>query len=250
VNAWDIMPVLLLVLFGVALSIGMGIIVAVFHRAKGAPAPACKEPEQSAAGQCRYEPRCIFHRPNYWLAIKSRSLLAVQSALGLHNVKPCSWLEGLSGDEKLFISPPVKGWILVMGSGVPDPAEDVDACFRFVLGVSRKLGQVQLFSANRVLHYHAWIRADAGRVVRAYSWAGKTLWQQGKTTHAERELGLKSFGYTELVEHSGFGPPDVFAVNTEKVPLLAARWSLDPARVEARCIETEQGVAGEPSRRY
>src|ERR1700742_5124867 len=37
-------------------------------------------------------------RPNCWLAIKNRNLLAVQSALALHNPKPCSWVEGLSGE--------------------------------------------------------------------------------------------------------------------------------------------------------
>src|SRR5690242_14444365 len=70
-------------------------------------------------------------RPNCWIAVRSRSLPAVQSALGLHNPKPCSWMDGLAGEQKLFIAPPVKGWILVMGSGLPEPSEDVDACFRF-----------------------------------------------------------------------------------------------------------------------
>ena len=189
-------------------------------------------------------------RPACWLAIKSRSLVKVQSALGLHNAKPCSLAEGMSGGEKLFISPPINGWILVMGAGLPEPSDDVDICFRFVMNLSRKLGEVQLFNSSRVLLYHAWVFADRGRVVRAYAWAGKTIWKQGLRTSAERELDLKCFDYTEASERSFFSESDVIAANVEKVHLLAARWSLDPACIDERFFSTERGIAGEPSRRY
>jgi hypothetical protein len=241
------MPALLLLLFSTALSIGFAIIILLVRRARErqfestSPAPE---------GACPYERTCVFRRPGCWLAVKGRNLLAVQSALGLHNPKPCSWSEGLAGDEKLFIAPPVKGWILVMGAGLPDPSDDVDACFRFVVSVSRKLGQVQFFSASRVLQHHAWVKADGGRVLRAYAWAGRTLWQQGKRTAAENELGLKCFDYTEPADRVSFGASDPAALNVDKVPLLAARWSLDPARIEEHALETQHGVAGEPSRRY
>ena len=241
------MPALLLLLFSTALSIGLAIIVLLVRRAR------LKGSELAPRGPelvCPYEQTCIFRRPGCWLAVKSRNLLAVQSALGLHNAKPCSWTEGIAGDEKLFIAPPVKGWILVIGSGLPDPSDDVDACFRFMITLSRKLGQVQFFSASRVLHHHAWVKADGGRVVRAYAWAGRTVWQQGSRTNAENELGLKCFEYMEPAERLSFGAPDPVALNVEKVPLLAARWSLDPARVEERALETQHGVSGEPSRRY
>ncbi len=242
------MPVLLLVLFSIALSIGLGIVVVVIRRARHKPAQPKKDPED--AGFCPYEPTCIFRRPGCWLAIKGRSQLAVQSALGLHNPKPCSWIEGLAGSEKLFIAPPVKGWILVVGTGLPDPSDDIDACFRFVLDISRKLGQVQFFCLSRILHHHAWVKAERGKVVRAYAWAGRTLWQQGTPTPAERELDLKCFGYTDQTERPVFGQPDVAAINVDKVPLLAARWSLDPARIELRVLEAGCGIAGEPSLRY
>jgi hypothetical protein len=241
------MPALLLLLFSTALSIGLAIIVLLIRRARER---AGEVPARAPERPCPYDRTCIFRRPGCWLAVKSRNLLAVQSALGLHNVKPCSWTEGLAGDEKLFVAPPVKGWILVMGSGLPDPSDDVDACFRFVVSLSRKLGQVQFFSASRVLHHHAWIKVDGGRVVRAYAWAGRTLWQQGSRTTAENELGLKCFDYMEPAERVSFEAPDPVAVNVDKVPLLAARWSLDPARIEERALEAQHGVAGEPSRRY
>jgi hypothetical protein len=247
-NTWDTVPVLLLLLFSIALSIGLGILAAAIHWSrKRAAAPG---PGGEGTLDCPYERSCLSRRPGCWLAVKSRSLLAVQSALGLHNPKPCSWVEGLAGEEKLFIAPPIKGWILVIGSGLPDPSEDVDACFRFVMEASRKLGQVQFFSASRVLQHHAWIKAAGGRVVRAYAWAGKTLWQQGPQTRAERDLGLKCFEYAEPAARAGVGQPDAIALNVDRVPLLAARWSLDPAQIDEQHIEKERGIAGELSRRY
>ena len=75
--------------------------------------------------------------------------MSVQAALALHDVKPCSWADGLAGggEQKLFISPPVSGWILVMGSALPNPCDDEDASFRFLQQLSRKLGQSS-FSAS------------------------------------------------------------------------------------------------------
>lgn len=240
------MPVLLLLLISIALSIGMSIFVLVVRRTRRG-LPAAKTETSSF---CPLERTCIFRRPGCWLAVKGNNLLSVQSALGLNNPKPCSWIQGFAGDEKLFIAPPVKGWILVFGSGLPDPSEDVDACFRFVLDLSRKLGHVQFFSVSRVLHHHAWVKAETGKVLRAYAWAGQTLWRQGRPTQAENDLDLRCFDYEEAVERSAFGGADVICANVDKVPLLAARWSLDPGGIEEYFLEAEPGIAGEPSRRY
>src|SRR5579883_1511442 len=141
-------------------------------------------------------------RPNCWLAIKNRNILAVQSALALHNPKPCSWVEVLSGEseQKLFVSPPVSGWVLVLGSALPDPAEDVDACFRFLLDLSRKLGHVQFFYSNGILNHHAWAQAEGGHIVRGYAWAGRTVWTQGAMTPAECDLGMRCYDYADSAD--------------------------------------------------
>ena len=246
-NAWEIMPALLMVLLCMALSIGVTTLVFLVRRSHKVH-PAVSVADAPVAGT--YGQSGFMRRPNCWLAIKSRNLLAVQAALALHNPKPCPFLRGLSGEEKLFIAPPVNGWILVTGSGLPEPNEDVDACFRFVVELSRKLGKVQFFSYSRVLQHHAWVQADGGHVVRAYAWAGKTLWKQGFRTQAEKDLGLRCFDYLEPSQRPLFGQPDCIAANLEKVPLLAARWSLDPARIDEHLVETERGIAGEPSRRF
>jgi hypothetical protein len=135
-----------------------------------------------------------------------------------------------------------------MGSKLPDPAEDVDRTFRFILSLSRKVGQVQFFSLNRVVGHHAWVQADRGAIQRAYAWAGKTLWNQGNRTRAEVDLGMKCYDYAEPAERCGFSSNDPVAANTERLPLLAARWSVDPAAIDSRMLKEAQGIAGELSR--
>ena len=194
-------------------------------------------------------PALLIASPFRWLAVRSADLHLVQAALGLRNPRPCSWEEGLtrSQDNKLYLSPPVNGWILVMGGGLPDPADDVDKCFRFILELSRQIGQVQFFSLNRIVSHHAWALADQGRVVRAYAWAGRTVWNQGKPTGAERRLRLRCFDYGELPVRKDFTTMDPVAANTEKVPLLAARWSIDTMTVDARALREGRGIAGKVS---
>src|SRR5438093_5524731 len=158
------MPLLLLLLLGMALGTGVVLVVLVSRWVRRQRAQRELWPAEPIRRRLTYATSRAgyLRRPACWLAIKSRNLLTVQSALGLHNPKPCSWMDGLAGEDKLFISPPVNGWILVIGSGLPDPSDDVDACFRFVLGLSRRLGQVQFFIASRVLQLHAWVRVVHG----------------------------------------------------------------------------------------
>lgn len=189
-------------------------------------------------------------RPPLWLAIRADDPKSVQDALGLNQPIPCSWTEGMTGERKFFIGPPVNGWIIVTGSGLPNPSCDVDECFRFLAGTSRQLGQVQLFHADRVLHHHAWARAENGVVTRAYAWAGETIWNQGPKTDAEIELSMKCFAYGEDPNADSWAVVEWTAANVGKVPLLATCWSLDPARVNERARKQAEGIAGESSRVY
>lgn len=186
----------------------------------------------------------VFERPSRWLAVKSNNSAAVQAALNLHHAVPCSWEEGLveTREDKLFVSPPISGWVLVVGPGLPEPAEDVDFCYRFLRELSRKLGNVQFYSVNRVLSHHAWALLEGGEVYRAYAWAGETLWNEGFVTAAERELEMVCFDYG--VEANVFSSREALSGVSEKLNQLAARWSLDPAALPQSTWKAH-GVVGE-----
>jgi hypothetical protein len=251
VNALDLMPTLLLTLFSLALVSGSALIVVVTRARRQRRLKAPFETQHFQFDSMINPMSNLFtHRPLAWVAVRSRNLQAVQNALGLSNPHPCTWQQGLSSEQKLFIAPPIQGWILITGSGLPDPFDDVDICFRFLIELSRKLGHVQFFSANSVVSHHAWARAEAGCILRAYAWAGKTFWNQGIKTQAEIDLAMKCYRYCEASETTLFGEPDLAFLNTEKVSQLAAMWSIDPAAIDERVVGQSCGIAGEPRRLY
>lgn len=189
----------------------------------------------------------IFESPCRWIAVRTTEPRAVQKALKLANPTLCTWAEGMAGarDRRLFITPPIGDWVLVVGPGLPDPGDDVDECFHLLTDLSRKLGLVQFFSLNRAVGHHAWARLDGGEVLRAYAWVGHVAWNQGPASPAELGLGLKCFEYHEQPERRWDEAPDPLLQNLERLPMLAARWSVDPAALDERHFATGRGIVGE-----
>ncbi len=233
----DIIPLLLLAILGLALGIGflmLGWMLAVHRRQR------LDRLITTPVLNFFPFPTMSPQRPSCWLAIRSASTEAVKEALGLNRAAPCSWEEGLAGGHEFFISQRVHGWVIVTGLGLPSPSDDVDACFLFLTSLSRKLGHVQYFHASRLMHHHAWARLDEGCVTRAYAWTGETVWNQGGETLPEVDIGMRTFAYGD---HSATILDA--ETNFEKVPQLAARWSLDPAEVRLTSARQATGIAGE-----
>lgn len=243
----DLIPMLLLVLFAAAFGVGvmMYFLMRRLLRRGSGRADLAESVTARAEPNFAVSPlRAFCRRPDCWLAIRTRNMLAVQAALRLDKARSCSWSEGLGREQELFVSPPLHGWILVVGAGLPDPSDDVDKCYRFLMELSRQLGHVQLFKADPTLHHHAWARLEGGRVVRAYAWANGVIWNQGEMTKSEWSLDLRCLNYGDAPPVVAWGVNDRMAANVEKVPLLAARWSLNPAELDARLVERSRGVIG------
>ena len=168
-------------------------------------------------------------RPTTWLAVRS--------------IEPEIIRAVLPDKEYFCISRRVNGWVIVTGPGLPDPGDNVDACHLFLTALSRELGHVQFFHMEKFSGHHAWARMDEGCVTRAYAWAGETLWNQGAETLAENRLDLKCFGYGEDSGDESWVTKENASANVEKIPLLAARWSVDP-----EILHRAKGIAGESSR--
>jgi len=224
-EAREIVWLLMLIPFGIVLGIGAFFIYCAWRRA------TLIGDEASSASLSTAFRSATFEQPTRWLAVKAVQPSVVQAALHLHRPTPCSWEEGLAGarEDKLFISPPISGWVLVVGPGLPEPAEDPDRCYHFLTALSRKLGHLQFFSLSRVVNYHGWVLLERGQVYRAYAWAGETLWNQGPVTAAEKELDMLCLEYAS--DQNPFALREALAANAEKVNQLAARWSIDPAAI-------------------
>jgi hypothetical protein len=244
----DIVSLLMLIPLGIVLGTGIFFIFMAVRwvRRRHAAQPEEKtRPAEEAVQRPPFRP-ALYAQPSRWLAIRGSNPRAVQEALGLHHTTPCSWEEGLveAQDHKLFVSPSVAGWILVIGSNLPEPEDDVDKLYHFLMRVSRKLGHVQYFHVNRACNHHAWVMVEQGRVFRAYACAGEILWNQGQVTGAERQLALRCFDYGMTID---FSERDILQANTEKLSLLASRWSVDPNSIDESQLKTDQGIAGELS---
>lgn len=188
-----------------------------------------------------------FPMPARWLALRSTNTAAVRELFGVTSAPATPWSEALARSRmrRIFVSQPVDGWTLVIGGGVPDPAQDIDAAYRFLTRASFALGEVHFYAADRVLNFHTWARLDDGRVTRAYGWAGETLWNEGRVTLEERLLGLRCRAYGEEPEPVRYGdaPPELH--NTERVILLARRWSIDPVVASEILLQLEAVKSGE-----
>lgn len=186
--------------------------------------------------------------PARWMAVRASTVREVRNALGLSNPTPCTIEDGLAGNHQqaLFLAPPVNGWVLITGPGIPDPADDVDEVFHLLRSLSIKLGAAQFFSFNRVVGHHGWAWARGGGIVRAFAWAGKTVWNEGDPTPAERAFRMRCPAYDDPPPQSAMAREALFG-NLDKVPLLAARWSVDPVGVHQQ-LPHGIGVAGEFNR--
>lgn len=224
----EIAWLLMLIPFGIVLGTGFFFVFCAWRRACQLRKQEAERRGLNPAGSFTVH-SSVFEQPSRWLVVKTSNPAAVQAALNLRHPTPCSWQEGLleARDNKLFISSSIAGWVMVVGSGLPGPFEDVDECFRFLNTLSRKLGQVQFFCASRVVNHHAWVLMERGRVYRAYAWAGETLWNEGPLTAAEKDIGMTCFDYAS--EQNPFSVKEEITANSERVSQLAARWSIDPS---------------------
>ncbi len=180
-------------------------------------------------------------RPACWLAVRSVSTEAVKTALGVNRATPCSWLRGWPA----AMSSSSARACTAAGSSSPAwacPARATTWTPPFCSSprLSRKLGHVQFFYAEKFSRHHGWARLDDGCVTRAYAWTGETVWNQGALTLPELEVRLKTFPYGD--QTATFLDAET---NFERVPLLAARWSLDPAEVKLDSPRQSIGLAGE-----
>ncbi|MBL6764983.1 MAG: hypothetical protein ISQ14_08500 [Verrucomicrobiae bacterium] len=189
----------------------------------------------------------LINLPQRWIAVQGVSPEAVVNALKIQNLSECGWAEGLAGagQNRVFISPKIVNWTLIIGDGLPDSADDVDAAFRFLTRLSTDLGHVQYFSASRALGHHSWVKLYQGKIVRAFAWAGQTLWNQGPLSTAELKLGAICHDYLEDEHLTWREQQELSAKNLELIPSLAARWSIDPAAIDARKIAAYPGLIGE-----
>jgi hypothetical protein len=223
-----------------------------------------------------------------WFAVKASDPASVLEALGFGEATPANWASGLKamygdleGDSWVFASPPLSGWILVVGHSLPYPTNEThyDTGKRFDELFSRlmkRFDDVQFFGSHRVADFVTWARALNGKPMRIFAWAGsngEVLANIGEQTPEEAKLAF--------INLTGLSPSDagdkIFRIAGEQqdeadalvasglsrrealarvrqngrgdfpgetdVVELAALWSLDPIRLEEQDHPVGLGLA-------
>lgn len=182
---------------------------------------------------------CAFGYRMSWLAIKSNDARAVAEALGLEDAIPCNWNSGIGtvydgklGENHVFVTPPVRGWIFVVGLSLPYPVSRhfVDKATPLLVGLCGRFPEVQYFLSFPPLDFFAWARAADGRLIRAFAAGDEgVIWSKGRTTREERRLGLKLFELRGVNGRRGDAGGELILHPTEEhVMRIAQAWSIDP----------------------
>ncbi len=227
-----------------------------------------------------------------WFAVRSDDAALVARVLGLEAVQVANWTTGLkaactsdpysdSPRRRVFVTPPLAGWVLVVGASLPYPvqadgsnAELEQIARRFdalMLRLASNFDEVQHFASHRVSSFVTWTRRTE-RTYRSFTYGdGGVYINRGAQTKAERELGLSDLTgmdlgtatealsnrlaeeqmQTDALQESGMSLTEAMhRVGRNAMPSethvtdLAGRWSIDPTRIEDRFHEKSTGLLG------
>ncbi len=196
-------------------------------------------------------PRSFGYRMG-WLAIRTRDTQGVIERLGLSEVEDANWDNGLGtvysedhAESHVFVSPPVNGWTFVVGLALPQPMGKAFAekATPLLLDLGSQFIEVQYFLSFPALDYFAWARIIDGKLVRAYAITDEgPVWNKGKPGKEEKTLGIKLYEVRGVKQRKGDGGGELILYPTERhVMQMAAKWSLDPTRLEGIAVGTAHG---------
>jgi hypothetical protein len=162
-----------------------------------------------------------------WFAIRSTDIREVVKTLKLTDLRDVSLAEGIDviyrepSDECVFVTPPIKGWTLVVGFWAMGNGDTngVRAIEKYITKLSSVFEEVQAFATHRIVEYHHWMLARKGGLIRSFAYLGERgeiLSNVGDITSAE-----KSFKW-HLLEKFTWLPSE------EDVMKVAGQWSLNP----------------------
>jgi hypothetical protein len=179
-----------------------------------------------------------------WIAVKTNDKDRVAKILGLKYVMACNWKYGIQKayEDKIFISPPVGNWTLVIGWGLVDfnPKSEIDETVGFkrkINALSKEFGEAQLFTSHRITDYHSWAKSINGETVRYYSFIGERLENiliEGEPTPIETNLNLANTFSEEAKDENYFERKDITFPDEELVMKIAEAWSVNPTKLEVR----------------
>ena len=161
-----------------------------------------------------------------WLCIKDTTPEQVILLMGLKNSVPANWASGMAQlGDKVFVSPVVRGYVLVIGYDTFQGA-DAESEINSLAGYAKYFSEMQCFVTERVVDFHCWAKFVYGELTRGYGWlgeSGEVYLNRGSITSEEQQLGFDRFIQTDEDDWESVEFPD-----EESVINIAAAWGVDP----------------------
>lgn len=190
-----------------------------------------------------------------WFAVRSEDTNAVAKAIELEKAEQVNWQYGVwhayeYNDYQIFVTPPVKGWVLALGTPIVWESDD-HACERLVQ-LSKQFNETQLFASVRTSSAYLWARAVDGKLLRLFYDGDGERRVTGENTETEKELGFNFFDATspESSEPGYWDRKDLAFPDEDCVLKVAGKWSVDPSRLDKMGLAPSLGLLGNPSASY
>lgn len=171
-----------------------------------------------------------------WVAVKTENTERLLEVLKLDGVKQANWVEGTlqacNGD--VFVLPPIEGWILISGLGLPNPSskDGVVASKLLIDKLSEAFNEAQLFGNHRVSGTAFWMKSVNGQTVRLYCIADGNNYIEGELTDVEKKWDLIDTNSPEA-QNEEYWDKMVYP-DAEHVLEVAKNWSINPMELEGK----------------
>lgn len=193
-----------------------------------------------------------------WFVVKSDNLEKVLQSLNLSNTQANNWFHGIENayrfhKKKVFISPPIKGWIYVVAASSL-PRIETEKGMSLLIQLSRDFGEAHYYGTLDSVDYYGWGKAIAGELIRGYAHCeGEELLDSGDQT--EEEIQVLNKRKEIWVKERDPSTGEVIKVlrklgiGEEQVMELAGLWSINPQTLEDY-KERGLGIIGELPLQY
>jgi hypothetical protein len=183
-----------------------------------------------------------------WLAVDTTDTEAVATALRLGDVRPATWADGIGAayESSVFVTPPLGDWTLAVGTPFFPPERPESFVKALLEPLSARFGEAQYFCTHSDIDLHLWAKARNARTLRGFGWLGQkrlTLWDEGKQTKAERDLGIR-LSDDRFSAAPQAADTDAAVPSEETVMRLASFWSIDPTSLDEQMMEPVTGLLG------
>lgn len=184
-----------------------------------------------------------------WLCIKNASPQQVIKALGLKNDQRANWESGLNAIdkgfmEKVFVSPLIDGYVLVLGYIPFGVKKTVKEELAVLDKIADNFEEMTCFTTQKTVDIHVWAKYVDGKLKRGYGWLGESgvvYLNEGNLTPEEFKLG-----FTNLMKDPENEDWDkVLIPDIMELQSIAKEWGIAPDLSNVEKLEADTGYVCE-----